>query len=652
MTTEVSTRIRYQHLFIHFIRNYNLYDDDDELNWSDQLLTTRVFIVTLSIALFMVLSVTAVIPQSRAITVDSPSVRDFENIANRYPNAFTCRCSQISFPYKQFFSFNPRFHQVCSSDLISEEWVSSLFNVTTSNYYPLDFRLMASAQFQVLSALCRIVRNIVSDAVNEFSATIFVSPSALSRTVFDTYTDTLVDQFNKTTLENFRILNGFISFIIGEGHFISALRTNFYTRSVPGSDKYTTFSGIYQQKVNLTQSSFILNETCRCDQTSNCIYPAGIYNQSKVIIPNEAFSNDASLLFVVPGFQVGCVPQNALLQSTLECFYNQSCLDIVITLTGALRTVSALNISNSFSRFDPITAIGDIFDNLMLESWHSFPDFAAYFKICAPAVCSYSYIQRFFFIYMITVAASLFGGLSVALHTGCSLFVKFLSKISCQQTQTLTPDEEREPRRSCRDRAWNMGRIAYEKVTTFNLFKTAVTNVEQGIYSTRVYVLFLMVGIFVLTIYFTKVIVSKQVIVQNPSINQFEELNEMYSSILSCPCSRLSMPRSTFMHYEVQFHPFCTSIFIHDELWLQYFTMEFLNGTIDPTPSFYWIDLRKSGLTFFNYMRILCDFSTTTVSDVLNAFEAENYFSSQPITKLEFNQLTHNWTNSFITQFV
>ncbi|CAF4626332.1 unnamed protein product, partial [Rotaria sp. Silwood2] len=126
--------------------------------------------------------------------------------------------------------------------------------------------------------------------------------------------------------------------------------------------------------------------------------------------------------------------------------------------------------------------------------------------------------------------------------------------------------------------------------------------------------------------------------------------NEMYSLILSCPCSRLPMLRSTFMHYEVQFHPFCTSSFIRDELWLQYFKMEFLNGTIDPTPSFYWADFRKNGLIFLNYIRILCDFSTEAVSDVLNAFEAEDYFSPRPITKLEFNQLTHNWTDSFIVQ--
>ncbi|CAF5070750.1 unnamed protein product, partial [Rotaria sp. Silwood1] len=125
-------------------------------------------------------------------------------------------------------------------------------------------------------------------------------------------------------------------------------------------------------------------KTCRCDHTSNCIYPAGIYNQSKVIVPNEVFSHNASLLFAVPGFQVGCVPQNALLQSTLQCFYNQSCLDMVITLTGALPNASALNISGSSSRFDPTTTISVIFDNLMLESWHNSIDFAAYFRAWAP----------------------------------------------------------------------------------------------------------------------------------------------------------------------------------------------------------------------------------------------------------------------------
>ncbi|CAF4876599.1 unnamed protein product, partial [Rotaria sp. Silwood1] len=182
-------------------------------------------------------------------------------------------------------------------------------------------------------------------------------------------------------------------------------------------------------------------KTCRCGHTSNYIYPAGIYNQSKVIVPNEVFSHNASLLFAVPGFQVGCAPQNALLQSTLECFYNQLCLDMVITLTGTLPNASALNISSSSSRFESTTTISVIFDNLMLESWHNSIDFAAYFRACATKTCSYCYEQRFYLIYMITVVASLFGGLSKVLHITSPLLVKCILCLCRQRVRTFEADE-------------------------------------------------------------------------------------------------------------------------------------------------------------------------------------------------------------------
>ncbi|CAF2856611.1 unnamed protein product [Rotaria sp. Silwood2] len=472
-----------------------------------------------------------------------------------------CRCSQASIPYLQFVSVNPRFHQVCLSDFVNEDWFSSLFNINTSNYYPLDFRLMASAQFQVLSALCRTSRRAVIDAFHGFAVKPIFSLNALSRDVLDSYIGTSIEQFQKDTFESFRSCNHFISAFIAEHRFISALRTNFYTRSVPDTNISETFSAIYPQQVNLTQSSFMSNETCRCDRTSDCIYPAGIYNQTRAIIPNEVFSLDALPLFIVPGFQVGCVPQNALLQSTLECFYNQSCLDTVISLTGALRTVSPLNISNSFSRFSPTTPIAVLFDNLMIESWENSIDFVTYFQTCAPKACSYSYVQRFSLIYMITTMVSVFGGLSAA----------FLS--------------------------------------------------------------------------------SQQIIVRNPSLDEFEHLHDMYSSILSCPCRYSSIPRSIFIFNELQIHPFCTSSFVRDDRWFQYWTMKFLNGSIDLNPPFYWTDFRKNGLKFFNYVKILCDIANRSLSELMNSFQAEYFFSPQPITQREFNETTKNWKDSLNVEF-
>ncbi|CAF3519766.1 unnamed protein product [Rotaria sp. Silwood1] len=484
MITQVNTHVQYKTQFIRIIKNLNLYDDHNELSLNDQILYTRVFIISTAIALLILLSFTGIIPQTRLITVSLPSVNDFENLINIYATGVMCRCSQTSIPYSRAVSLNPRFHQVCSSDFVKEEWFSSLFNVNTSNYYPLDFRLMASAQFQVLSILCQTSRRAVVDALRGFHTKTMFSSNALSHDEFNSYIGKSIEQFQKKTLETFRSYNHFILSFIDQHRFICALRTNFYTRSVSGSNISVTFSAIYPQHIDLTQSSLMSNETCRCDRSNDCIYPAGIYNQTRSIVPNEVFSLDKLPLFIIPGFQVGCTPQNALFQSTLECLYNQPCLDIVISLTDALRTVAPLNISNSFTKFSPTTTIAVIFDNIMMDSWEISIDFATYFQACAPKVCSHSYVQR------------------------------------------------------------------------------------------------------------------------NPSQDQFEYLHDVYSSVLECSCRNSSIPRSSFIFNEVQIHPFCTSSFVRDDRWFQYWTMKFLNGSIDPNPPFYWNDFRKNGWKFFNYMLI------------------------------------------------
>ncbi|CAF4267959.1 unnamed protein product [Rotaria sp. Silwood2] len=439
----------------------------------------------------------------------------------------------------------------------------------------------------------------------------------MSRSTFNTYIDTSIEQFQKDTFEIFRSFYHFVSSIVSESRFISALRTNSYTRSIPGSNISVTFSAIYPQQVNLNQSSSISNETCRCDRTTNCIYPAGIYNESRSIIPNEVFSFEALPTFIVPGFQVGCIPQNALLQSTLECLYNQSCLDILISLTGAVQTTSALNISNSFSKFNPTTTIGILFDNLMIESWENSTDFATYFQKCAPKACSYSYVQRFFLIYMITTLASIFGGLNIALRIISPLFVKFILRLSCRRVRTLEADAEHGPKRNLQDHVSNFIKLIFDKVVTLNLFKTTFANVQH--------------------------VSSQQVIVRNPSLDQFKDLHDTYSSMLSCPCRRSLIPRSTFFFCEAYFHPFCKSSFVRDDRWHQYWTMRFLNGTVDPMPPFYWTDFRKNGMKFFNYVKIFCDMANRRWSEIVNSFQREYLLSFQPMTEEQFNETIIYW---------
>ena len=114
-----------------------------------------------------------------------------------------------------------------------------------------------------------------------------------------------------------------------------------------------------------------------------------------------------------------------------------------VALTAAITTVAPLNMSSS-SRFLPTTTIELMFKNLMLESWEGFTNFSEYFRTCAPKACSYSYVQRFNFIYMMTTLISLYGGMSVVFQTMSPLFVKFILRKCRQQVEILETNEHHE----------------------------------------------------------------------------------------------------------------------------------------------------------------------------------------------------------------
>jgi hypothetical protein len=51
-----------------------------------------------------------------------PTKGQFENL----PSNARCSCSQISFPYGKFISLETNFHEVCSSDFVSDRWFKSI----------------------------------------------------------------------------------------------------------------------------------------------------------------------------------------------------------------------------------------------------------------------------------------------------------------------------------------------------------------------------------------------------------------------------------------------------------------------------------------------------------------------------------------------
>ncbi|CAF2768986.1 unnamed protein product [Rotaria sp. Silwood2] len=368
----------------------------------------------------------------------------FEQLSIDYPSTLSCPCSQISIPYNRFLAFNPEYHQVCSSDFVRNEWISSLFNVTMTNNYLLDFRLIASSQFQVLALLCRTANATVVDAIKEFTSSEMISRSALFRANFDIQIAALVEQLQTTTRADNSRIEQLFSLVLAQNRLFSALRTNFYVANIPGSNGFATYSASYANifnEINIISTSNYPNDACSCSDTFDCKFPSGIFNWSGPgsMIAGDTLWSYPPPLFFVSGMQAGCIPQTSLLSSTLECFFNQTCLNLVTSSTDALVGVTPLNFTIGYSSFNPNTLVSNIFDQLMIESWHNTTDFGSYFEVCSPTVCTYSYSQRFNVVYMITTLVSLTGGLCVAMHILSSFIIKFLIK---RKRSTVTEEAD------------------------------------------------------------------------------------------------------------------------------------------------------------------------------------------------------------------
>ena len=90
--------------------------------------------------------------------------------------------------------------------------------------------------------------------------------------------------------------------------------------------------------------------------------------------------------------KIGCLPVTSLLLSTLECFYNQTCVNEV---KGSFQlqnlSITALNSSYS-SQYSMNTTLDYIINNLFIEQSSGNVNYSAYYEQCSPQQCTYSMV--------------------------------------------------------------------------------------------------------------------------------------------------------------------------------------------------------------------------------------------------------------------
>ena len=123
-------------------------------------------------------------------------------------------------------------------------------------------------------------------------------------------------------------------------------------------------------------------------------------------------------VFTIPGMKVGCMPFDAMKESSLECFFSSSCLNETARWISTLppsEWPQPLN-KSSMTSFRSQTLIKDLIFQQMVDQWNYGKDFVGYYAACAPIQCSYTLVRYNSFIYVITLLIGLQGGLTVALR--------------------------------------------------------------------------------------------------------------------------------------------------------------------------------------------------------------------------------------------
>ena len=193
-----------------FLITLNVFDTGRYRYTTDQVIvhrlriTTRLYFLFLTSSIIIICFYVFLSKQTKLVQVSLPSQSEYIRLRNQIGNAFQCPCSQLSSAHSDLFNLTATFHQVCSSTFVSSSWSNHLSMINKSvPYDTYDFRPIGSAYFQLLSSMCSLAEQSVSDAKYAFLAQRYVHDYLVSPEVFEEQINVSVNTFTVTTRNKF-----------------------------------------------------------------------------------------------------------------------------------------------------------------------------------------------------------------------------------------------------------------------------------------------------------------------------------------------------------------------------------------------------------------------------------------------------------------
>ncbi|CAF1504915.1 unnamed protein product [Adineta ricciae] len=389
------------------LQNFNLFPSippsTDQYKLRNQIISTRLFLILFILSLAILLLYTSVVKITKTVHVPVPSYEEYARLNSSYSQTLSCPCKQVSISYKAILDVNYTFHQICTSIFVSEQWINSIPKADPTSINPNDFRMSFIYRFRTLNDFCTLSNQAISNALSQFYSSQYIRSSVTLYKVFQLQIQALITEFKLFTI------NDFLS-------SISMIRETTQSNSLTSGtlSSHDLFTGPDGSSVSTAQRTY---GNCSCAHSAQCTESTYIWDNS---------TNLPSLL--IPGFNVGCYTVEALLKSTLECLYDQNCIDTIQFYMSDKRpsNITPLNISLS-SNYRINSTVNDLLKNLMIEQWNINTMHEIYYEQCQPVECVYSYETQNAPIYIVTTLIGLVGGLATVLKLTVPLTVKLVT---------------------------------------------------------------------------------------------------------------------------------------------------------------------------------------------------------------------------------
>lgn len=359
---------------------------------------TRVYFILFSAIVIILTLYTAINVRVTQIDLAKPSLNIILDLQKRTDiSSLQCPCSKLSSPLKNFVKLTPIYHEICSSDFITEAWIVLLTSLSVTDFN--EFGAFGPV-FRLLQTYCDLAHRTISNGLNLFNEVQFLSNDLLTPDLFESHMRSESLYFQITTPNEFSHLLVLMREIVRVSQFTTGTATNFAL-------DITNKSGNLQGKFRAIDG--IANDTgyyCSSIINSNCKRQSILRNLGSYLTFNT---------IPVTGFYSSKYSSDTLFFSDLRSLYVQSFISTVVIALAKQQSVpfTALSRPSNFSRN---TRFESLTNNLFIEYWIELFNYTAYYESCQPLSCTYTIRERLGLVSIIATVIGLVGGLSAILR--------------------------------------------------------------------------------------------------------------------------------------------------------------------------------------------------------------------------------------------